>query len=140
MDIQDAVEMIIDQVVNGEWGNVDGDDFSRLRAENYIPDADAVIPYSRMLCTKDVSRARSELRGKVAEIRRALDGLEAFLDAIDAAEGEAAAHGHPEWVPLIALLKALSWPNNTSVLFRGGESGFVPSEAATSSKVVNNPR
>ena len=105
MDIQDAVEMIIDQVVNGEWGDVDGDDFSRLRAENYIPDADAVIPYSRMLCTKDVSQARSELRGKVEEMRRALDGLEAFLDAIDAAEGEAAAHGHPEWAPLIALLK-----------------------------------
>lgn len=106
MDIQDGVEKIIDQVVNGEWGDADGDDFHRLRAENYIPDADAVIPYSRMLCTKDVPRARSELRGKVEEMRRALDGLEALLDAIDAAEGEAAAHGHPEWAPLIALLKA----------------------------------
>lgn len=106
MDIQDGVEMIIDQVVDGEWGDASGDDFCRLRTENYIPDADAVVPYSRMLCTKGVPQARSELRGKVKEIRRALDGLEALLDAIDAAEGEATAHNHPEWAPLVALLKS----------------------------------
>ena len=45
MDIQDTVEMIIDQVVDGEWGDVSGDDFRRLRAENHIPDVDAVKPF-----------------------------------------------------------------------------------------------
>jgi hypothetical protein len=78
----------------------------RMRTEDYIADLDVVIPRSWMLCTKGLPQARSRLRRAVEEIRQALGGLEALLDAIDVAEEEAAAQGHPEWASLIALFKA----------------------------------
>ncbi len=106
MNLQRGVEKLIIQAVDGEWGDASDDDFRRMRTEGYIADADVVIPYSWMLCTKGLPQARSRLREAVAEMRQALDGLEALLNAIDAAEDEAAAQGHPEWAPLIALLKA----------------------------------
>jgi hypothetical protein len=106
VNLQDRVERLISQVVDGEWGDAGGPDFRRMRVESYIADADVVIPYAWMLCTKGLPQARSRLRQAVAEMRQALDGLEVLLDAIEAAEEEAAAQGHPEWAPLIALLKA----------------------------------
>lgn len=106
MNLLDRVERFIEQVVDGEWGDASGPDFRRLRTEGYIADLDVVIPYSWMLCTKGLPQARNRLRQAVAEMRQALDGLQTLLDAIDAAEEEAIAQGHPEWAPLIALLKA----------------------------------
>ncbi|MCD6555159.1 MAG: hypothetical protein J7M16_14265 [Anaerolineae bacterium] len=106
MNLQDRVEWLIEQVVDGEWEDTDNPDFHRMRTEGYIADADVAIPYSWMLCAKGLPQARSELRQAITEMRQALDGLETLLDAVDAAEEEAVAQGHPEWAPLIALLKA----------------------------------
>lgn len=53
------------------------------------------------------------LRRVVTQTHQALDGLEALLNAIDAADEEAAAQGHPEWTPLIALPRLLfQWKMN----------------------------
>ena len=105
MNLPDRVEQLIIQVVDGEWGDANGPDIRRIRTEDYITDADVVIPATWMLCTKNLPQARDRLRRAVGQMRQALDGLEALLDAIDAAEKEAAAQGHPEWAPLIVLLK-----------------------------------
>lgn len=106
MNLQDRVEQLIIQVVDGEWGDASGPDLRRLRTEGYLADVDVVIPCQWMLCTKGVPEARTVLRKAIVEMRQALDGLEALLDGIDAAEAEGQAAGHPNWAPLIALLKA----------------------------------
>lgn len=106
MDLQWAIEWLIDQVVQGEWETEDSPDLRRLRTEGYLADVDVVIPYQWMLCTKEVPGARAALRKAIVEMRQTLDELEALLDGIDAAETEAQAAGHPNWAPLIAVLKA----------------------------------
>lgn len=106
MNLQDRIEWLLDQMVQGEWGDADGPDFVRLRTEDYIRDADVVIPAQWMLCTKDVPEARQRLRQMVAEMRQALDKAGGLLDTLDAAEEEAQAAGHPEWAGLIAILKS----------------------------------
>lgn len=106
MNLQDRVERILIQMVEGEWGDVTGPDFYILRTEDYLTDADVVIPLQWMLCTKHVSQARQAIRRMVRDVRQALDGVEALLDTIDAAEAEATATGHSNWAPLLAILKA----------------------------------
>lgn len=106
MNLQNRVEQILIQMVEGEWGAAAGPDFRTLRTEGYMPDADVIIPLQWMLCTKGVPQARQAIRRMVRDVRQALDGVEALLDTIDAAEAEATAAGHPDWAPLLAILKA----------------------------------
>ena len=121
MNLRKRVEQLIITIVDGEWGDANDRDFRRMRKAGYIAHADVVIPYSWMLCTKGLSKARSDLRQAAADMRQALDGLDLLLDTIDAAEEEAAAQGHPEWAPLIALLKA-PFPLKKPEIFDPGET------------------
>lgn len=106
MTLQDRIEHFIIQILDGEWVDASGPDCRRMRSENYIADLDVVIPYAWLLCTKKLPQARRTMRQGIAEMRCALGKLATLLNAIDAAEEEATAQGHPEWAPLIALLKA----------------------------------
>lgn len=106
MDLQTRIDIILDQIIEGEWGDASGPDFVKLRTENYMPDADVVIPTAWLLCTKDVPQARQTIRRRLEEVREALDGVEALLDTIDEAEDEANAAGHSDWAPLLAILHA----------------------------------
>lgn len=106
MNLPDRVEELVALLMDGDWGDVDDPDVRRLRVESHLPDLGLAIPYLWMLCTKRLPKVRNTLRKAVGEMRQAMGSLETLLDTIDAAEAEAAAQGHPEWTPLIALLKA----------------------------------
>ena len=105
LKLPDPVEELITLLVDGDWGDVDDPDVRRLRVDSHLPDLGLVIPYQWMLCTKRLPQARNTLRRVVGEMRQAMESLAALLDTIDDAEEEAVAQGHPEWAPLIALLK-----------------------------------
>jgi len=105
MNPQYRIESLIIQILDSDWIDASGPDFRRMRSENYIANLDVVIPYTWLLCTKGLPQARRTMRQGIAAMRQALNDLETLLNTIDAAEEEANAQGHPEWAPLIALVK-----------------------------------
>ena len=105
MTQENRIENLIIQLLDGDWVDASEPELQRMRSEKHIAHLDVVIPYTWLLCTKDLPQARRTMRQGIAEMRQTLNDMEALLNTIDAAEVEANAQGHPEWAPLIALVK-----------------------------------